>query len=124
MKYKSLCLDIEMRPDIGPNHVYFTFKGKFSEAASIAATKVMCDTFEIKKDITYTFTWDCRDMTGFEPAARKAWYGCMKENKPKLAMINVISDHLLIRSAAKVMLEFFGIKSTIYRDNTELKQKI
>lgn len=87
----------------------FTFRGKFTERASVEGTKVWNEELNKHPEATYQFIWDCTEMTGFEMAARREWYKYMAIHKHRISGVTTISGNIMIRSAAKVMLELFGI---------------
>lgn len=118
MDFKSPSLDIFSSPDLGMHVLYFKFKGKFSEAASINGTRAWSEEMESSNN-NYTFIWDCTDMSGFDPSARSEWYKSMKMYKPRITEVTIISNNILIRGAARVMMELFGIKANIVRSIDE-----
>ncbi|MFY0628300.1 MAG: hypothetical protein JXR07_18535 [Reichenbachiella sp.] len=120
MSFSSEHLDIRINSEFGLNCLEFVFKGKFTEQASIKGTEAWVKIFDSNPYTKYTLLWNCEDMTGFEPGARKEWYRVMKIYKPRIKEVTVVSKHLIIRGAAKVMLEFFGIKSKVVRTIDEL----
>ncbi|RED93405.1 hypothetical protein [Marinoscillum furvescens] len=87
----------------------FTFRNKFTEQAAIAGTKVWNEELNKHPECTYQFIWDCTEMTGFEISARREWYKYMAIHKHRISRVTTISGNIMIRSAAKVMLELFGI---------------
>lgn len=95
--------------------LYFKFKGKFTEAASILSTKSWHQEMSQNPFIHYVFVWDCEEMTGFELSARKLWYEYMNMHKTQIDRVVVISKSILIRNAAKVMLEFFRLNATVVK---------
>lgn len=115
MSFFSDQLEINMNSDFGLNCIQFTFKGKFTEDASIEGTQAWSQIFDDNPHTNYSLFWDCTEMTGFEPAARNEWYKSMKTYKSRITEVTVISKSIIIRGAAKVMLEFFGIKSKVVR---------
>ena len=122
MIYKSDQIEIRMAREMGLNHLEFRFYGYFSADASQRAAMVWGEVFENNPEMTYSLVWDCSQMTGFDPAARKEWYRTLKKYKSRIIDVVVISPSLLIRSAARVMLEFFGLGSRIARSRQELLQ--
>ncbi len=118
MDFKSPSLDIYSNPDLGMHVLYFKFKGKFSESASVDGTRAWSEEMESSNN-NYTFIWDCTDMSGFDPSARSEWYKSMKMYKSRISEVTIISSNILIRGAARVMMELFGIKATIVRSIDE-----
>ncbi len=125
MLFISPDLEIKIIDDLEDiNCMHFVFKGKFSVATSISASACWSNLLSENPNIHYDFIWDCTQMTGFELQARKEWYNAIQKHKNQIKKVYVISDKLMIRSAAKVMLQFFGIKSQIARSNDNLEMKI
>ena len=120
MLLSSQNIDIKEDPTFGSNCLHFSFKGKFTEEASILATQAWSTEFDSNPTTSYSFLWDCLKMDGFEIAARKEWYRCMKIYKDRISKVCVVSDSILIRGAARVMLQFFGIPSTIVKSFDDL----
>ncbi len=120
MGLSSENLEIHLNPEFGSNCLQFTFIGKFTEQASIEGTRVWSEIFDQNPGKYYSLFWDCTDMTGFEPAARNEWYRAMKIYKPRIIEVTVISKNIIIRGAAKVMLEFFGLKSKVVKSLEEI----
>ncbi|UXP33001.1 hypothetical protein N6H18_03400 [Reichenbachiella agarivorans] len=114
MDFKSTNLDISSAPQYGMHVLYFKFKGRFSRAASIEGARAWSEEMESSNN-SYTFVWDCTDMNGFDPSARKQWYQSLKLYKRRITEVTVIADSFLIRGAARVMLEYFGLKSHIVK---------
>ena len=123
MEFSSNQLEIKENPELGLNCLHFKFKGKFTEETSIQGTQAWAKEFEANPDTQYCMLWDCSQMTGFEPAARKEWYLHMTKYKDRIKEVNVVAKNLIIRGAAKVMLEFFGLKSRVVRSMDELLVK-
>lgn len=120
MTFKHPKIDIRLAPEIGENCIQFIFKNKFTLDASVNATKYWSMFFEDNSEANYSFIWDCTEMSGFEPSARKEWYGAMKKYKQRIRLITIISPNILIRGAARVMMEVFGIKSKMLKSKEEL----
>ena len=120
MEFSSDQLDIKDNPELSENCLHFRFKGKFTVQTSIEGTQAWAQEFDSNPKTNYCMLWDCSEMTGFEPAARKEWYNCMTKYKGRIKEVNVIAKNLIIRGAAKVMLEFFGLKSRVVKSMDEL----
>ena len=126
MNFISAQLDIHVlkNMDIKTTFLYFKFKGKFTEETSIAGSKAWASFLNERPNEKIEFVWDCEEMTGFEINARKEWYETMKGYKDQIKMVYVISNNLMIRSAAKVMLQFFKIPSEINRSGDQLPKTL
>lgn len=104
--------------------LHFRFQGKFTKATSVSGSEAWTQFMNEYPTKEFEFVWDCTDMTGFEISARKEWYHAMKDYKHRIKKAHVISNQLMIRSAAKVMLQFFGIPANIYRTEEELPKAV
>ena len=126
MAYKSPELDIQIINTEAVNKIYidFTFKGKFTTQASINGSEEWTSIMDQHPDKSIDFIWNCLDMTGFEIEARKEWYKSMQKYKKSIKKVYVVSDKIMIRSAAKVMLQFFGIPAGISRSLDELPESL
>ncbi len=120
MDFTSSQLEIKENPQLGLNCLHFKFKGKFTVQTSVEGTRAWAEEFDANPNTEYCMLWDCSEMDGFEVAARKEWYACMTKYKHRIKEVNVIAKNLIIRGAAKVMLEFFGLKSRVVRSMDEL----
>lgn len=110
--------------DTNNDCLYFEFNGKFTETTSKAGADALSNYINENPASQCEFVWDCSNMTGFEIQARKEWYNALQAHKSQIAKVYVISDKLMIRSAAKVMLKYFGIASEIGRSDELLPQSI
>ncbi|WP_436516144.1 hypothetical protein [Ekhidna sp. To15] len=126
MNFISPDLDIQIVKNTDTNNdcLYFKFKGKFSQATSKAGSNAWSNYIGENPTGSFEFVWDCSDMTGFELQARKEWYNAIQRHKDQIFKVYVISDKLMIRSAAKVMLQLFGISSEISRTDEQLPKAI
>ena len=115
-------IDISIHPQSEESCLLFEFKGKFTEEASIQGTSAWSK-YITEHNEKFIFIWDCTKMEGFELGARKTWYETMKQFKNRIIFIHVIAENILIRSAAKVMLNFFGLKGEVVRTLEELHEK-
>ncbi len=125
MKYTSSNIDIDSGHYQGEPSLYFKFKGKFTETASRDSTRAWHQEMDTNPLTHYVFIWDCEDMGGFEISARKLWYEYMSLHKHQIDRVVVISGSILIRNAARVMLEFFGTTCTVVKNRekfAELKE--
>ncbi|SMD32218.1 hypothetical protein SAMN04488029_0561 [Reichenbachiella faecimaris] len=121
MTFVHPTITIRLAPEIEENCLMFQFENKFTIDASVQATKYWSSVFESDKSSLYSFIWDCSQMSGFEPSARKEWYRAMKLYKHRVSHITIISPNILIRGAARVMMEVFGVKSKMLKSREELK---
>lgn len=99
--------------------INFKFKGKFTQLASELSTEAWEEAFA-KEPSKFILIWDCSAMTGFEMSARKHWLNQMHQLHPQIDRIIVISDSILIRGAARLMLKLFQFKSEVYNTHREV----
>jgi hypothetical protein len=115
-------INISLDSSFSENCLVFEFNGKFTEKASVDGTQAWAE-YMTNHDGQFTFIWDCTNMDGFEMNARKKWYETMKIFSKRINFIHVVAGNIIIRSAAKVMLNFFGIKGVIVKTMDELREK-
>ncbi|WP_109830448.1 hypothetical protein [Reichenbachiella versicolor] len=120
MIYDSDKVVIRMAKEMGLNHLEFKFIGHLDLQSSKDAAKVWFKVFEKYPEMTYSLVWDCTYMSGFDIEARKIWYDHLKIFKVRIIDVVVISPKILIRGAARVMLEFFGLESRIVKNRKDL----
>lgn len=117
MNFTSPGLDIIKHSKNEPNSylLSFTFKGKFTTETSVKGSDYWSSLFDDYPEASFEFEWNCLQMAGFEINARKEWYKSMQRHKNRIKKVTVICDHLMIRSAARVMLKFFNIPGEFKR---------
>ena len=101
----------------------FIFKGKLTEKASMEAAQKWEQIFESNTTKKYDLLWDCTHMNGFESGARTQWYSKLSMYKRRINHITTISNNIMIRSAAKVMLDFFKIENSVQKPVSTLKER-
>jgi hypothetical protein len=123
MKYESpdLTIEIDSHADGSPI-LNFTFSGKFTEKASREGSRFWDAILSNSRESCH-FVWNCTTMTGFELSARKEWYKYMSIHKEKIKHVTVISGSVMIRSAARVMLELFGVSYSIHKPVEKANKK-
>lgn len=96
----------------GKPYIQFDFNGYLDHPSAAKAIETWKNlmTGSSKKDLIY----NCTEMTGFDSTSRKIWQATMKELKPKIGDIWIISTNRFILAAAKTMslLAGFSIKTT------------
>ena len=122
MKFLSKVIDIESDNYQDEKSLYFKFKGKFTEEASTQATQAWHEELNRNPLTKYVFVWDCYEMSGFEITARKIWYKYMGVHKRQLEEVVVISRSIIIRNAARVMLEFSGVRTTVIKSHEQFEK--
>ena len=81
----------------------FTFGQALSEREAKIAIAEWKAAFRSKTNDSIILIWDCRKMKSYESAARILWTEALKEMKPRIDSIWLISDSALIRMGASVM---------------------
>lgn len=120
MEFNSPQLSISDQMDTALGSLYFKFEGKFTEEASISGAKFWNMYMESRPTEKISLIWDTIEMSGFEMKARSEWYDTLKINKHQIADITVIAKSIVIRGAARVMLEFFNIRYQMFKNVEEL----
>ncbi len=120
MNFSSLHLDIIDNSDLLFDGLYFKFKGRLTEAASIAGGQAWDLAFAETPNRKYHLIWDGSEMLGFEAGARAEWYKAVQRNKGQIAAITVVSYSVFVRGAARVMLEHFNIPYKMLKSVSEL----
>jgi hypothetical protein len=70
-----------------------------------------------KRDLIY----NCTEMTGFDSTSRQMWQATMKEFKPRIGNIWMISTNRFILAAAKTMSILAGFSMKTARSLHEIK---
>lgn len=114
MVFLSENLDITAKTVNSTNYLYFKFKGKFTEDISQQACRAWLEFFK-QTAKSYTLVWDCMQMEGYELGARNEWVNALKEGKQQINKITVISDSMIIRGAARLMLKLFSFEAEVFK---------
>lgn len=61
-------------------------------------------------------------MAGFDLAARKEWITFLQSLEGKLGKVNVISDNIVTRGSARLLLKLFGLEGEVYKNYEEILQ--
>jgi len=96
-------ISLKKGKDAGNAILHFTFKGKFNEDASVAATAKWRQVCDENPDQAYVHIWECSQMTGFDQKAKSLWMEHMKKYAKQMDKIILISENILIRGAARLM---------------------
>lgn len=122
MNFTSPTVNIKLtRSETSSNRcLLFEFRNKFKKEVAIPSAQSWSAFFEKNPNEHFDFIWDCSEMSGFEIGARTEWYHAIKDHKLRISHVTVIADSIMIRSAAKVMLQYFKIRSVI----TRTKEKV
>jgi hypothetical protein len=110
--------DIKNKP-----HLFLRFSGRFSSEDARSAIKTIQSMVD-KVDGTFTMVWECLDMIGFDAGAREAWQVFIKDVKPKIEAIHLISNNILIRTGARVVGIYAGIKILAWASLDEFQKQL
>jgi len=124
MDFRTENLDIRTETSIDKNCLYLSFKGCFTELSSFLGANAITKELESKPLDFFVMIWDCTHMQDFELGARREWYKLLKKYSHRISDVTVISDKTIIRGAARVMLELFGLKSRIISSVGQLLDEI
>lgn len=111
-------VDITQDHLLSKNCIKFTFQGKFTTQACHEAV----EEFKLKFSNSlapFNFIWDCTSMSGFDLAARKEWIEFMNSLEGKLGKVNVISDNIVTRGSARLLLKLFQLEGEVYKNYAE-----
>lgn len=115
-------LKIEWVKKAGKQCLKFTFGDNLTEADAEYGIKKWRDCFNSKSGESVTLIWDCKVMTGYNSAARNQWTDALKEMKPQIDTIWLITESSIIKMGASVMgmLSSFDIK--VVKSESEINQ--
>jgi hypothetical protein len=100
---KSINPSLKWEQKSGKQCLKFVFDGKLTAQEAEIAILEWKEAFRSKADEPITLIWDCRKMESYENAARAKWTNALKELKPQIGAIWLISNSPLIRMGASVM---------------------
>ena len=101
--------------------IKFTFHGKFTTEVCHQAVVDFNKKFQ-NSPAPFNFLWDCTPMAGFDLAARKEWITFLQSLEGKLGKVNVISDNIVTRGSARLLLKLFGLEGEVYKNYEEILQ--
>ena len=111
---------IEWLQNSGKQCLKFTFgKNLTARDATIAIVKWKA-AFESKKDEKIVLIWDCVKMKEYESEARAQWVDVLKEMKPRIDSIWLITDSVLISMGASVMGMLSSINIKTVKSESEI----
>jgi hypothetical protein len=103
----------------GKMYIEFDFHGYLDHPSAVNGIaiwkKLMAG--EAKKDLIY----NCTEMTGFDSTSRQMWQLAMKELKPRIGNIWMISTNRFILAAAKTMSLLAGFSMKTARSLDEIQ---
>ncbi len=103
----------------GKLYIQFDFHGYLDHPAAVKGIEIWKSlmTDNLKKDLIY----NCTEMTGFDSTSRQMWQATMKEFKPRIGNIWMISTNRFILAAAKTMSILAGFSMKTARSLHEIK---
>lgn len=120
MLLSSKNVDVHVERRLDTPCITFIFKGKFTQEASELSTQAWQEHFTNHPNQKFAMIWDCQQMTGFEMSARREWLKHMHILYKQIDRVIVISDSVLIRGAARLMLKLFSFKSELYESDVKV----
>ncbi|MFK7953974.1 MAG: hypothetical protein AB8B73_14095 [Ekhidna sp.] len=118
--HASSNIDVSMNSQYKGNCMYFQFKGTFDKSASESATKIWKDEFEKNPFKQYKHIWDCTQMKDFHFDAKKAWTDTLAKYEPRIDVIYVVSESIVIRGAARLMTKLSKYDLKIFKSISEM----
>lgn len=113
---------IRRDPDLSPNCIVFEFNGKFTTDACQQAVSEFNAKYPISKLSSLSFVWDCTEMTGFDLTARKHWVDFIDSLGKRISRVNVISDKIVIRGSARLLLKLLNLEGEVYKHYSALQE--
>ena len=98
----------------------FTFSQRLSEQGARAAIAEWRRAFDAVPFGKIVLLWDCREMSGYDSEARIQWQETLKELKPRIKTIWLITDSSLIRMGASVMSLFSSLTIKAVRSEDDI----
>lgn len=125
MEYSSEEIEVTSKILNNKSCVVFKFKGYFSIDTCIDFCEVWEREFkDAPADKKFTLIWDCSEMTGFDISAKNHWTKSMNTHEPQISSVTVISNNMLIRGAARLVLQLFSFDVSVARSYNDIKLNI
>lgn len=102
------------------NCLKFTFQGELNTEHSKSAIKKWQDEFDAKPGQQICLIWDCQDMTGYDPGARRRWQQALDKMKSQIKNIWLISNSNIIKMGAMLMNTFTHLDIKIVKSEEEV----
>lgn len=117
---KSENPSIEWSNITGNQCLRFEFGEKLTELDAVNAITEWKEAFESKPGQKVCLIWDCRKMQGYETGARTKWTAALKEMKPQIGKIWLISENSFIRMGGSVMAVFTSLDIKAVSSESEI----
>jgi hypothetical protein len=103
----------------GKMYIQFDFHGYLDHPSAVKGIEIWRKFMagDGKKDLIY----NCSEMSGFDSTSRQMWQATMKEFKPQIGNIWMISENRFILAAAKTMGLLAGFSMKTARSLDEIK---
>jgi hypothetical protein len=110
MQLKSENPSVEWSKITGDQCLRFEFGEQLTELDAVNAITEWKEAFQSKEGKKICLIWDCRKMKGYETGARTHWTAALKEMKPQIGKIWLISESTFIRMGGAVMAMFTSLE--------------
>lgn len=112
--------EIKWKKTRGNDCLCFTFNGTLTKDDAEVATEEWRELFESRKNEKILLVWQCLEMKGYEPMARKVWQDATKEFKNQIDEIWLISNSIIIQAGAKIMSLFTSYDIRVAKSEEEI----
>ena len=120
MQLKSENPSIEWSKITGEQCLRFESGEKLTELDTVNAISEWKDAFESKPGQKVCLIWDCRKMRRYETGARTRWTEALKDMKPQIGKIWLISESSFIRMGGAVMAMFTSLEIKAVSSESEI----
>ncbi len=103
----------EWRDTGGQRCLFLLFHGHFSEENARDAMDTICSMAD-KAEQQITMVWECTGMTGYDTVAREDWQMLIRDIKPKIDSVHLVSASTAIRCWAMGVCAFAGVRITAW----------
>jgi len=98
----------------------FTFIGMLEIEDAISAVEKWKKAFSSRPSDKIVLIWECHHMTGYDTESRLLWQKTLKELKPQIDSIWLITTSRLIRMGAQIMTLFTSINTEIVETEDQI----
>ena len=104
----------------GKTYLHFLFRNKFDLESAKEATTLWNECCQNQPNQKFIHIWDCQQMTGFDKAAKDLWMEYLKKYEGQTEKIQLVSDNIIIRGAARIMSRFSNHSIEVYKSLNEI----
>ena len=112
---------IERCQKSGKECLRFVFGERLTAVDAEAAVGEWRKIFQLENGAPRVLIWDCREMKGYDSAARIQWTAALKELKRQIESIWLITDSSVIKMGASVMGMVSSIDIKVIRAENEIE---